>query len=112
MTMKTYFVYDKATGYILSGFDVCSDDHSDGYNIFTRHYKHPEPLDLLDKNEKCRLDFIYYSSKNDGLKNLKYEGLVIAETDSSFKINRHFVENPNYWITKGAPRGWWKIDNI
>jgi hypothetical protein len=107
MAMKTYFVFDKETGYILSGFDCCSDDHKDGYNIFNRPYKCPE---LHPKNEKCRLDFLFNLSKREGLNNLKYSNMIVSVVDHPHDIKCHFVENPNYLNSRYAIRGWWKLD--
>ena len=108
MSMKTYFVYDKETGYILSGFDCCSDDRKDGYNVFTRPYSCPE---FHPKNEKCRLDYLYGVSEREGLSSLKYENMVVAVVDYPHDVKCHFVENTNYFYSKDATRGWWKLDN-
>lgn len=103
---EVYFVYDKETGYILSGFDHCSDDHSDGYNVFNRPYKCPE---LHPKNEKCRLDYLYNSSKREGLDSLKYENMIVAKCNIPFQIKYDFIENPNYFKDRNAARGWLKL---
>ena len=108
MAMKTYFVYDKESGYILSGFDCCSDNHADGYNIFNRPYKCPE---LHPKNEKCRLDYLYNSSKHDGLSSLKYENMIVSVVDYPHNVKCHFVKNPDYLNNNGI-RGWWKLDEF
>lgn len=105
--MKTYFVYDKETGYIISGFDCCEDDCKDGYNVYTRPYKYKE---LHPKNEKCRLDYLYYSTKKEGLKSLKYENMIVSVVDHPYDVKCHFVNNPNYLNDKYAVRGWWKLD--
>lgn len=107
MAMKTYFVFDKETGFILSGFDCCSDDHSDGYNIFTRPYTYPE---LHSKDDKCRMDYLYNSSRREGLKNLKRENMVVGVTDHPQDVKCQFVENPNYFFNREATRGWWKLN--
>ena len=107
MAMKTYFVYDKETGYILSGFDCCSDTHNDGYNIFNRPYKYPE---MHEKYDKCRLDYLYHSSKVEGLTSLKYENMIVSVVDHPHDVKCHFVENPNYFKSRNATRGWWKLD--
>ena len=107
MAMKTYFVYDKETGYILSGFDCCSDDHSDGYNIYNRPYSNPE---FHPKNEKCRLDYLYNSSKREGLSSLKYDNMVVSVVDHPHDVKTHFVKNPNYLNDRNATRGWWRLD--
>ena len=107
MSLKTHFVYDKETGYILSGFDCCEDDKSDGYNIFTRPYKHPE---FHPKDEKCRMDFIYNKSKRTGLPSLKYENLTAVELDGSPNtIKQVFVKNPSCLFCEDSVRGWWKL---
>jgi hypothetical protein len=108
MAMKTYFVYDKETGYILSGFDCCSDNHNDGMNVFSRPYK---CTDLHPKNEKCKLDYLYNESKRKGLNSLKYENMVVSEADFPYNVKCHFVENPNYLYDKNATKGWWKLDS-
>lgn len=106
MAIKWYFVYDKATDYIL-GYEVCRDDQSDGYNVFTRPYKWYEyhPID-----EKCKLDYVYNLAKSGGLTELKKENLIVAVADSSNDIKSNFVENPNYLNDKYASRGWQKLD--
>lgn len=107
MAIKCYFVYDKETGYILSGYECCSDDRADGYNVFNRPYKIKEyyPID-----EKCRLDYIYNSSKRSGLRNLKKENLTVAVADHLYDVKSNFVENPDYFYARCAARGWWKLD--
>jgi hypothetical protein len=107
MSFKTHFVYDKETGYILSGFDCCEDDKSDGYNIYTRPYS---ILEYHPKDEKCRMDFIYHTSIRGGLRNLKYENLTIAEFDGyPNDIKQVFVKNPSYLFCEDSVRGWWKL---
>lgn len=110
MTIKTYFVYDKDTSYILSCFDCCSDDHKDGFNIFNRPYELPE---FHSKNEKCRLDYIYFLSKRSGLASLKKENLKVGSVNYPHDIKCHFIENPEYSLSnRNAIRGWWKIDDL
>lgn len=106
MAIKYYFVYDKATGYIISGI-VCSDDQSDGYNVFTRPYKWYEyhPID-----ESCRLDYVYNLAKRGGITELRKENLVVAVADDYHEVKSNFVENPNYLNIKYAPRWWQKLD--
>lgn len=108
MSIKTYFVYDKETGYILSGFDCVDDNHNDGYNVFNRPYTCYE---LHPKNEKCRLDYLYNSSKREGLDSLKYENMIVSVVNYPHEVKCHFVENPNYFNNRNAARGWWKLDN-
>ena len=100
MAMKTYFVYDKETGYILSGFDCCSDDHSDGYNIYNRPYSNPE---FHPKNEKCRLDYLYNSSKREGLSSLKYDNMVVSVVDHPHDVKTHFVKTQIIWVIVMPP---------
>lgn len=106
--MKTYFVYDKETGYIISGFDCCEDNQKDGYNIYTRPYKYPE---FHPRNENCRMDYLFNSAKREGLKNLKKENLVVAVTNSPHDVKCHFIKNPDYFNSREAVQGWWKLDN-
>lgn len=73
--MKTYFVFDSETGFILSGFDCCVDKQDDGYNLYTRPYKYPE---YHSKEEKCRLDTLY----NDAV----MEGVVETDGESGDSI--------------------------
>ena len=102
---KTFFVFDSETGYILSGFDSCSDNHDDGFNIYTRPYKYPEFHESWDK---CRMDAIYADSKREGLDNLKKENLRVGVIDG-FSVKQEFVKNPNYFRDKYATDGWWKL---
>jgi hypothetical protein len=104
--MKTYFVFDAETCCILSGFDCCDDDQSDGYNLYTRPYKYRE---FHPKNEKCRMDYIYNMSRRTGLQKLKYNNLKVAVVDNPFAIKSEFVKNPHYFDSKGAICGWWKL---
>jgi hypothetical protein len=106
MEMKTYFVYDKETGYILSGFDCCVDDHKDGHNIYTRPYT---CKDLHPKNENCTLDYIFNYAKQSGLTSLKYENLTVGSADHPYDIKCEFIKNPNYLSSYKATRGWWKL---
>ena len=99
---KTYFVFDKETNFILSGFDHLV-DKEDGYNLYTRPYKYPVG------EEKCRMDYIYASSKRSGLLSLKYENLKIGVVRWSSDITQEFVKNPRYFCNKGDVSGWWKI---
>ena len=105
MSMKTYFAYDKETGYILSGFDCVDDNHNDGYNVFTRPYSIPHG------SEKCRMDYIYNVSKREGLNSLKYNNLIVKSVDSPFDVKCTFIQNKDYLKSKEAVRGWWKLDN-
>ena len=105
--MKTYFVYDKETRYILSGYECLSDDHADGYNVFNRPYCYP---DCHSKDEKCSLDFLYKFAKRNGLDNLKYDNMIVAVTNYPNDVKCHFVDNPKYFNSKNAVRGWWKLD--
>lgn len=106
--MKTYFVFDTETGYILSGFDYCYDCSDDGYNIFTRPYTHRE---YNRKNEKCRMDYIYNLARRTGLPSLKYGNLKVAVVENPFAVKSEFVKNPKYFISKGAVQGWWKLND-
>jgi hypothetical protein len=105
--MKTYFLFDSETGFILSGFDCCVDKQEDGYNLFTRPYKYPE---YHAKDEKCRMDTIYNDALAGGLKTLKRENLKVGVVDRyGFGLKQEFVKNPNYLYDKYNTRGWWKI---
>lgn len=107
MPISTYFVFDSETGYILSGFDCCDDNHNDGYNIYTRPYTNNK---FHSKNEKCRLDYIYNTSRRTGLPKLKYNNLKVAKADNPFVIKSDFVKNPNYLNERYAVSGWWKLN--
>lgn len=105
--MKTYFVFDSETGFILSGFDCCVDKQDDGYNLYTRPYKYPE---YHSKDEKCRLDTLYNDAVMEGLKTLKKENLKVGVVDRyGFEIKQEFVKNPNYFYDRYARKGWWKL---
>ena len=104
--MKTYFVFDSETGFILSGFNYCVDKQDDGYNLFTRPYKYPEHH---SKDEKCRLDTLYNDAVMGGLKTLKKENLKVGVVDHWFGIKQEFVKNPNYFFDRYASEGWWKL---
>lgn len=104
--MKTFFVYDTETKYILSGYECVEDDCSDGYNPFTRPYKYPE---FHPEWDTCRMDYIHYLSKSGGLKNLKRENLRVKVVDSPFRVKSIFVKNPHYLDSREATRGWWKL---
>ena len=104
--MKAYFVFDAETNYILSGYDCCTDDRNDGYNIFTRPYSCPQ---YHPKNERCRLDYIYNKAKREGLKNLKYSNLRVAAINCPYAVKSEFIKNPDYFYSREAARGWWKL---
>lgn len=104
--METYFVFDSETGYILSGFDCCSDKHEDGYNVFTRPFKYPE---YHSKNVRNRLDEIFNDSVKAGLHSLKKSNLRVAVVDTPFEVKSDFVKNPDYLLSREATRGWWKL---
>lgn len=101
--MKTYFVYDSETGFILSGFYSCDDKANDGYNVFTRPYKEPHD----DENNK--LDSLYVYARNSGLPKLQRNNLIVAVVDNPHDLSMVFVENPNYISTPADRKGWWKL---
>lgn len=103
MAYKTYFVYDKKTGYILSGYHILGEDAD---NPFTKPYSCPE---FHSNGDKCPLDYIFHSSIREGLKNLKYEDLVVCENDGHNTPRCHFVKNENYSIERYQCKGWWKL---
>lgn len=95
--MKTWFVYDRATGYILSGF-VQTDK-----NPFEEIYH-------IANHSITRLEFIYNERKNSGLRDLIIENLVVTDTDET-NPDCSFVYNPLY-LEDGQSRGWWKLDSF
>lgn len=107
MSMKTYFLFDSETGFILSGFDRCDDNQDDGYNIFTRPYKHPE---YHDKKDKCRMDYLYRKAVEDGLRLLDKGNLKVGVfDDSELDQEIEWVPNPEYkWPLNNKP-GWWRL---
>lgn len=104
---KTYFVYDLETGFVLSGFDSLYDTHADGYNTFTRPYKYPE---FHEKDETCRIDYLFKSARREGLKGLKYENMVVATADTLF-VKCTYVKNPDCLNSREARAGWWKLND-
>lgn len=103
-SMKTWFVYDKETGYILSSLHTC-DNLDDGYNPFTRPYKYD---DYCKYNETCKLDYIYNMSIKEGLTSLKKENMIVTTTDKT-NPDSEFIENENFFYDTHSCQGWWKL---
>lgn len=104
MSYKTYYVYDNRTGYILSGYYIIG---SDSDNPFTTPYKYPE---FHSKDQTCVLDYIFHSSRREGLSQLRYEDLVVCENKGNDTPVCHFVKNRNYILDRYATRGWWQLE--
>lgn len=110
MLKDVYFVYDRETSFILSGFHMCQDSQSDGYNIFTRPYRYPE---FAVKGDTCELDAVIRGSIKRGL-DLKRENVVVVKVDRDclHDMETKFIAKDFNIFKKGGSGGWTKWLNF